>query len=193
MRLLVGGLSVEPAADRRDDGRVRGGRRSRNDPSVVDQDVAGPRSGVSSAQAPGGHELVDGKNYIKISGEWKYLYRAVRRAGRQHRPARRAREDHGLQERCQHGSDRRNARRLRRGHRDMPIEMQQSRCLNDLVEQDHRAVKRVVRPIFGFKSFRCARAILAGIETMHMIKKGQLDFVEDRTSSAAEKFCPLAL
>ena len=71
--------------------------------------------------------------------------------------------------------------------------MKQSRCLNDLVEQDHHTVKRVVRPIFGFKSFRCARAILAGIETMHMIKKGQLDFVEDRTSSAAEKFCPLAL
>ena len=29
--------------------------------------------------------------------------------------------------------------------------------------------------MLGFKSFRCARALVAGIETMHMIKKGQLD------------------
>ena len=67
------------------------------------------------------------------------------------------------------------------------IEMRQSKYLNDLIEQDHRAVKRVVRPMLGFKSFRCARAIIAGIETMHMIKKGQLEFVKDETSSAADK------
>ena len=67
------------------------------------------------------------------------------------------------------------------------IEMRQSKYLNDLIEQDHRAVKRVVRPMLGFKSFRCARAIIVGIETMHMIKKGQLEFVKDETSSAADK------
>ena len=72
------------------------------------------------------------------------------------------------------------------------IEMRQSKYLNNLIEQDHRAVKRLVRPMLGFKSFRCARAIIAGIETMHMIKKGQLDFVKDRTSSAADKFYSLA-
>ena len=71
--------------------------------------------------------------------------------------------------------------------------MRQSRDLNNLVEQGHRAVKRVVRPLLGFKPIQCARAIIAGIETMHMIKKGQLDFVEDRTWSAAEKFCSLAV
>ena len=38
-----------------------------------------------------------------------------------------------------------------------------------------RAIKRVVRPMLGFKKFRCARALVAGIETMHMIRKGQLD------------------
>ena len=52
------------------------------------------------------------------------------------------------------------------------IEMRQSKYLNNLIEQNHRAIKRVVRPMLGFKSFRCARAIIAGIETMHMIKKG---------------------
>ena len=54
--------------------------------------------------------------------------------------------------------------------------MRQSSYLNNLIEQDHRAVKRLVRQMLGFKSFHCARAIIAGIETMHMIKNGQLDF-----------------
>ena len=46
--------------------------------------------------------------------------------------------------------------------------------------------------MLGFKSCRCARAIIAGIETMHMIKKGRLEFVKDETSSAADKFYSLA-
>ena len=54
------------------------------------------------------------------------------------------------------------------------IELRQSKYLNNLVEQDHRAVKRRVRPMMGFKSFRSAARLIAGIETMHMIKKGQL-------------------
>ena len=46
--------------------------------------------------------------------------------------------------------------------------------LNNIVEQDHRAVKRLVRPMLGFKSFRSAQVTLAGIELMHMIRKRQL-------------------
>ena len=42
------------------------------------------------------------------------------------------------------------------------------------------------------KSFRCARAIIADIETMHMIKKGQLDFAKDRTSPADDRFYLIA-
>ena len=53
-------------------------------------------------------------------------------------------------------------------------------------------VKRFVRPMPKLKSFRCARAIIAGIETMHMIKKGQLDFAKDRTSPADDRFYSLA-
>jgi len=45
--------------------------------------------------------------------------------------------------------------------------------LNNLVEQDHRAVKRVTGPTLGFKSFRSA-AVIAGVELMHMIRKKQL-------------------
>ena len=59
-------------------------------------------------------------------------------------------------------------------------------------QQDHRAVKRIVHPMLGFKNFRCARALIAGIETVHMIKKGQLDAIKDRASSAANQFYSLA-
>jgi hypothetical protein len=46
--------------------------------------------------------------------------------------------------------------------------------LNNVVEQDHRAIKRRTRPMLEFKDFDCARVILSGIEVMHMIKKGQV-------------------
>jgi putative transposase len=54
------------------------------------------------------------------------------------------------------------------------IEIGQVKYLNNIVEQDHRAIKRLVRPMPGFKSLRSAAATLAGIELMHMIRKGQL-------------------
>jgi len=54
------------------------------------------------------------------------------------------------------------------------IELRQSKYLNTLVEQDHRSIKRRIRPMMGFKSFDCAARLIAGIETMHMVKKGQL-------------------
>ncbi len=72
------------------------------------------------------------------------------------------------------------------------IELRQSKYLNNMVEQDHRAIKRLIRPMMGFKSFRCARIILAGIETMHMIKKGQLDCPKVNALSAASQFYSLA-
>ena len=74
----------------------------------------------------------------------------------------------------------------------LPIEMRQSKYLNNLVEQDHRAVKRITRPMLGFKSLRCARILIAGIEVMHMIRKGQLGSTKDQTSSAANHFYSLA-
>jgi putative transposase len=74
----------------------------------------------------------------------------------------------------------------------LPIEMRQSKYLNNLVEQDHRAVKRITRPMLGFKTFRCARILLAGIEVMHMIRKGQLGNIKDRATSTANQFYSLA-
>jgi putative transposase len=45
---------------------------------------------------------------------------------------------------------------------------------NNVVEQDRRAIKQLVRPMLGFKSFRSAAVTLAGVELMHLIRKGQL-------------------
>ena len=63
------------------------------------------------------------------------------------------------------------------------ILMRQNKYLNNIVEQDHRAVKRITGPMLGFKSFWSARIIIAGIETMHMIKKGQMNCPEGSTLS----------
>jgi len=66
--------------------------------------------------------------------------------------------------------------------------MRQSKYMNNLVEQDHCAVKHITRPMLGFKSFRCARAIIAGIDLMHMIRKGQLKTHISQAASAVEHF-----
>src|SRR5882672_4648235 len=65
--------------------------------------------------------------------------------------------------------------------------------LNNSVEQDHRAVKRVTRPMLGFKSFDAAQGTLVGIELMHMIKKKQRRVeAEGEGLTAAEQFYALA-
>lgn len=52
------------------------------------------------------------------------------------------------------------------------IVIRQNKSLNNLVEQEHRAIKLRTRPMLGFKLFRRAQTILAGIELVHMIRKG---------------------
>jgi putative transposase len=66
--------------------------------------------------------------------------------------------------------------------RETPVTIRQNKYLNNIVEQDHRAIKRRIRPMMGFRDFRCARIILSGIEVMHMIRKGQMKgLAVDRT------------
>src|SRR4029453_12058952 len=71
------------------------------------------------------------------------------------------------------------------------IELRQSKYLNNLVEQDHRAIKRRLRPMMGLKSFHSAARLIAGIETMHMIKKGQLRCPGGLAFSHADHFYTL--
>ncbi len=69
-----------------------------------------------------------------------------------------------------------------------PMMVRQVKYLNNIVEQDHRAVKRVTKPMLGFKSFQSANNILAGIELMHMIRKGQMMMEGADKLSFAEQF-----
>jgi putative transposase len=58
--------------------------------------------------------------------------------------------------------------------RDTDVEIRQVKYLSNIVEQDHRAIKRMVRAMLGFKAFWSAAITIVGIEIMHMIRKGQL-------------------
>ncbi|MEA3088805.1 MAG: putative transposase, partial [Caballeronia sp.] len=75
--------------------------------------------------------------------------------------------------------------------RETPIKVRQLKYLNNVVEQDHRAIKRRTRPMLGFKDFDCARVILSGIEVMHMIKEGQMKDFGKVPLSAAQRFYSL--
>ena len=70
------------------------------------------------------------------------------------------------------------------------IHIRKSKFLNNLVEQDHRGVKRVTRAMLRFKSFDAAQSTLAGIELMQMIHKGQMAGGEVEGLSTAETVVP---
>ncbi len=59
-------------------------------------------------------------------------------------------------------------------------ELRQKKYLNNIVEQDHRFIKRLVKPGMGFFSFQTAWNTLQGYESMHMLRKGQMYGVEKR-------------
>ena len=62
------------------------------------------------------------------------------------------------------------------------------KILEDLVEQDHRRVKRRVRPMLGFQGFWTARRTLAGVEAMAMLTKGQVRVVPANNMPAQRTF-----
>jgi putative transposase len=72
-------------------------------------------------------------------------------------------------------------------------QIRQVKYLNNVVEQDHRAIKRIIRPMLGFKDFHCARVILSGIEIMHMIAKAQIIHTGKIKPSAACQFYSLVM
>ena len=148
------------------------------------------------------------ETYIKVSGQWKYLYRAVDRDGdtvdflltarRDLAAARRFLERainlNDVPEKITIDKSGANTAAIESVKADACVDilMRQNKYLNNIVEQDHRTIKRITRPMLGFKSFWSARIIIAGIETMHMIRKGQLDCPGSQTMSAANQFYSLA-
>ena len=135
------------------------------------------------------------ETYIKVKGRWTYLYRAVDRYGKTldfmlserrdlaaaRRFFRRAIGSNGLPERIVIDKSGANLAGLQAinvilkftGSGRM-IEIRQVKYLNNILEQDHRFSKRITRPMMGFKAFNSAAATIAGIEAVHMIRKGQI-------------------
>jgi putative transposase len=69
------------------------------------------------------------------------------------------------------------------------IEVLQVKYLNNILEQYHRFIKRISRPMLGFKSMPSAAATLAAVETAHMIRKGQF---QANGLTAFQQFAALA-
>ena len=149
------------------------------------------------------------ETYIKVAGQWKYLYRAVDKSGdtvdslltakRDKASARRFLERaiglHDVPEKIAIDKSGANTAAIESVKADACVDilMRQNKYLNNVVEQDHRAVKRLTDLMLGFKSFWSARILLSGIETMHVIKKGQMDCPDGSTMSAADQFYSLAV
>ena len=132
------------------------------------------------------------ETYVKIRGEWCYLYCAVDRAGRtvdfrltakrdvaaakaffrkainnhQHPPQTITLDGYAASHR---------AVREMKADGSLPTHTKRrsSKYLNKLIEQDHRGVKQWIAVMLGFKQFRHATITIAGIELMHRIRKGQ--------------------
>lgn len=137
------------------------------------------------------------ETYIKIKGQWYYLYRAIDRQGktvdfmltkqRDMQAARRffkkAISNHACPLKVtidKSGANKKAIEGFNRGFTAFkPITIRQNKYLNNRIEQDHRFIKKRIRAMLGFKSFRSARIILSGIELMHMIKKKQFNFTSE--------------
>jgi putative transposase len=149
------------------------------------------------------------ETYIKVKGQWYYLYRAVDKTGqtidfllteqRDEQAAKRfltkAIRRHGVPEKITIDGSAANEAAIKSYNEEhgTAIAIHKVKYLNNIVEQDHRAVKRVTRPMLGFQSFDAAQWTLTGIELMHMIKKKQM-MVEAREEglTAAKQFYALA-
>jgi putative transposase len=158
------------------------------------------------------------ETYIKIRGRWMYIYRAIdsngdtvefwfserRNLAAAKRFLSRALKRHGRPTRIVIDGSQTNREAIlscdatsrlqdRSGCRLQPIRIRQSQYLNNLIEQDHRAVRRRVRPMLGFKSADSARVILGSIEMIHMMRKGQAKYACRQQLSLAEQFHLLAV
>jgi len=148
------------------------------------------------------------ETYIKVKGQWRYLYRAVDKQGQtidflltEHRDEevalrflKKAIRRHGVPEKITIDGSAANEAAIKSYNEahGTAIVIRKTKYLNNIVEQDHRSVKRVTRPMLGFKAFDAAQATLTGIELMHMLRKGQLAGGREAGRSATEQFYALA-
>ena len=156
---------------------------------------------------PGDRWRLD-ETYLKVKGQWKYFYRALDKQGNTIDFLLTAKRDKkaalrfltkaikrnvkpGLINIDKSGANTAAIQDYNNDH-DKRIKIRQCKYLSNIVEQDHRRVKRRTRAMLGFKSFRPAQATLAGIELIHMIKKGQVRATRGARLSPVDEFYALA-
>jgi len=157
------------------------------------------------------------ETYVKVRGAWMYLYRAIDSVGErvdfwftEHRDLsaakrllRKALAGHGRPDRIVIDGSQTNLKaivacdtenRLQSSFRQAlkPIRIRNSQSFNNRIEQNHRRIKRRLRPILGFKSFAAATAALAGIEMVHVMRTRQGRFAFNPAPTLKEQFEAIA-
>ncbi len=148
------------------------------------------------------------ETYVKIKGAWCYLYRAVDKSGAtidfmlsKHRDELSAKRFFnkaigysGKPEKVTIDKSGANNAALKTINERLPesgkIEIRPIKYLNNIIESDHRFIKKITKPMMGFKAFHSAKATLLGIELHHMLRKGQ--HIHSETSSIHQQFYALA-
>ena len=133
------------------------------------------------------------ETYIKVRGQWVYLYRAVDKEGRTVDFLLSERRDVAAPKRFfsratrQHGaprvitldgyaaSHRAVAELKAAGTLARRVRIRSCQYLNNVIEQDHRRIKQRIRPMLGFKRFETAAVTIRGIELAEKIKKQQFN------------------
>ncbi|GMA64868.1 IS6 family transposase [Alicyclobacillus fastidiosus] len=143
------------------------------------------------------------ETYIKVKGKWTYLYRAVDSKGKtvdfmlsSSRDVKAAKRFFRKALSSPHNQTPRvitvdknpaypPALQQLKDETEIPQEtsIRQTKYLNNMVEQDHRFIKKITNPMLGFKSFQTAESRLKGIEAMHILRKGQVEIQHSPVSS----------
>ncbi len=147
---------------------------------------------VRKRKKPVGSSWRMDETYIKLNGRWIYLYRAVDSLGntikfllrnRSDKAAakaffRKAFKNNTHPEKVNIDKSGSNIAALNSANtmfsEDQQIEIRQNKYLNNIVEQDHRFIKKRTKPMLGFKNFQSAKITIAGIENIRMIQKCQI-------------------
>ena len=163
---------------------------------------------VRKRKKPVGSSWRMDETYIKVNGVWCYLYRAVDSLGntiefmlRKHRDKvaakaffKKAFKNNDQPEKVTIDKSGSNISALKSKNdslsEDNKIEVRQIKYLNNIIEQDHRFIKKRTRPMLGFKNFQSAKQTISGIENIRMIQKNQIIGLDD-IKSTFHKFAAL--